>query len=159
MATSGDPQRFDLPRPLLGRPGADFSFSGLKTALRLAAEKIAPLAETDVADFAASFQAAVGEVVADRTRNAIAIFRASHAGLGKPALVIAGGVAANQALRTTLSAVAGEAGLRLVTPPARLCSDNGVMIAWAGAERLALGLTDRLDAPARPRWPLEELKA
>jgi len=154
-AAKGDGTRFALPRPLLGRPGADFSLSGLKTALRLAAEAVAPLSDTDVADLAASFQAAVVEVVADRAAHAMAMFTEMHLGLAERSLVVAGGVAANQALRAALAHAAITHGFRLIAPPLRLCGDNGVMIAWAGAERLALGLTDPLDAPARPRWPLD----
>jgi N6-L-threonylcarbamoyladenine synthase len=168
LAKSGDAARFDLPRPLAGRPGADFSFSGLKTALRLAAEEIAPLSDKDVADLAASFQAAVTDVVRDRAAHAMrAFFSPVYGGGGPPkavegagatsALVVAGGVAANQALRAALAEVASANGFRLVAPPLRLCSDNAVMIAWAGAERLALGLHDNLAAPALPRWPLEAL--
>jgi N6-L-threonylcarbamoyladenine synthase len=181
LAKSGDPKRFDLPRPLIGRPGADFSFSGLKTALRLAAEAVAPLGDSDIADLAASFQAAIVDVIVDRTRNAMETFRRQGNRLDLPlegrsasfgeadfgrgerkspdapsTLVIAGGVAANRAIRAALQNLARERGFRLVAPPIRLCSDNAVMIAWAGAERLALGLTDPLDAPARPRWPLDE---
>ena len=155
-ATQGHSGRFSLPRPLFGRPGADFSFSGLKTALRLAAEAVAPLSETDIVDLAAAFQTAVTEVVADRAKNAIAIFAESHPGLADPVLVAAGGVAANQALRGVLGKTSTENGFRLVVPPPNLCSDNGAMIAWAGAERLALGFTDGFDAPARARWPLDE---
>lgn len=158
-AKSGDGDRFALPRPLRGRPEPNFSLSGLKTALRLAAEKIAPLSDQDVADLAASFQAAVTDTVADRSAKAMALFASQHPGLTDRALVIAGGVAANQAIRDTLTHEAATHGFRLVAPPQRLCADNAVMIAWAGAERLALGLTDPLDAPARPRWPLDELAA
>jgi N6-L-threonylcarbamoyladenine synthase len=158
-AASGNPRRFALPRPLLRRPGADFSFSGLKTALRLAAEEIAPLADQDVADLAASFQAAVTDVVRDRAANALSIFTALHPDLAAPTLVVAGGVAANQAIRAALGEQARDHGFRLVAPPIRLCGDNGVMIAWAGAEHLALGLADRLDFAARPRWPLDETAA
>ncbi len=154
VALTGDPTRVTLPRPLIGRPGADFSFSGLKTALRLAAEAAAPLSDQDVADFCASFQAAVVDVVADRAAHAMVAFAAEH--MAPPVLVVSGGVAANQALRAVLRDVAGAHNFRVVAPPTRLCSDNGVMIAWAGAERLALGLTDGFDAPARPRWPLDE---
>jgi N6-L-threonylcarbamoyladenine synthase len=154
-AKSGDPNRFALPRPLAGRPGADFSFSGLKTALRLAAEDAAPLSDRDVADLAASFQAAVTDVVADRAKHALARFRERHPGLHDQVLVVAGGVAANRAIRERLDLVTRERGFRLVAPPIRLCGDNGVMIAWAGAERLALGLADHLDFAARPRWPLD----
>jgi N6-L-threonylcarbamoyladenine synthase len=155
-ALSGNPVRFDLPRPLIGRPGADFSFSGLKTALRLAAEAIAPLSDLDVADLAAAFQAAVVDIVVARTKNALAMFAETRHGLAAPTLVVAGGVAANQALRHALSATAEAAGFRLIAPPPQLCADNGAMIAWAGAERLVLGLTDDFDAPARARWPLDD---
>src|ERR1700722_13169549 len=154
-ATRGDPQRFALPRPMKGRRDADFSFSGLKTALRLEAEKIAPLSDDDVADLCASFQQAVGEVVMDRLRNGLRIFREQ---IGAPtALVCAGGVAANQAIRKVLHRVAFEIGVSLVAPPPALCTDNGAMIAWAGAERLAPGLPDTLDGAPRARWPLSEV--
>ena len=151
-AARGDPERFSLPRPMAGRHDANFSLSGLKTALRLEAEKIAPLSDDDVADLCASFQQAVGEVVMDRLRNGLRIFREQ---VGTPtALVCAGGVAANQAIRKVLHRVAFEIGISLVAPPPALCTDNGAMIAWAGAERLALGLTDTLDVAPRARWPL-----
>jgi N6-L-threonylcarbamoyladenine synthase len=151
MAESGNPERFALPRPMLGRREADFSLSGLKTALRIEAEKIAPLARTDVADLCAGFQAAVVDVVADRVRVAL---RAFEAVAGRPtALVAAGGVAANGAMRRALAAQAGQMGLRFVAPPVALCGDNGAMIAWAGLERLRAGLVDDLTAPARARWP------
>ncbi len=156
-AKTGNPKRFALPRPLIDRPGADFSFSGLKTAVRLAAEAAAPLSDQDVADLCASFQAAVSDIVANRADHAMRTFRDSHD--GPPVFVAAGGVAANEALRTALRKVAARHGFRLVVPPARLCSDNAVMIAWAGAEHLARGLTDTLDVAARPRWPLDELSA
>jgi N6-L-threonylcarbamoyladenine synthase len=152
VAEAGDPERFALPRPMLGRREADFSLSGLKTALRIEAERIAPLAERDVADLCAGFQAAVVDVVVDRARVAL---RAFSGVAGRPtALVAAGGVAANGAVRRALAALAGEAGLSFVAPPLPLCGDNGAMIAWAGLERLRLGLVDDLTAPARPRWPL-----
>jgi len=154
-ARRGDGARFALPRPLAGKPGADFSLSGLKTALRLAAEAIAPLSEEDVDDLAASFQAAVVDIVRDRAAHAMLMFEASSP-LSAGVLVIAGGVAANQAIRAALAEATAQHGFRLVAPPARLCADNGVMIAWAGAERLALGLTDSLEAPARARWPLAD---
>jgi N6-L-threonylcarbamoyladenine synthase len=156
-ALKGNPERFDLPRPMIGRPTPDFSLSGLKTALRLEAERIAPLTEADVADLCASFQAAVVDTVVDRVRVGL---RAFHALAGHPtALVAAGGVAANQTLRRALERYARESGLRLVAPPLRLCGDNGAMIAWAGIERLRLGLVDDLSAPARARWPLDETGA
>jgi N6-L-threonylcarbamoyladenine synthase len=154
-ARDGDPTRFDLPRPLRGRPGADFSFSGLKTAVRLAAESLPPgaFAPRDLADLAASFQAAVGDVLADRTAHAIARFRTLHP--AARSLVVAGGVAANAMLRARLSELAAVHDMRLIAPPPRLCTDNAAMIAWAGIERLRLGLTDRLDFAPRPRWPLD----
>jgi N6-L-threonylcarbamoyladenine synthase len=155
-AVGGNPKRFALPRPMLGKLNADFSLSGLKTALRLEAEKIAPVSEQDIRDLCASFQQAVVDVVADRLRCGLKMFRARF---GVPtALVAAGGVAANEAIRAELQRVAFEVGSTLVVPPADLCTDNGAMIAWAGAERLAHGLTDMLDAPPRPRWPLAEVR-
>jgi N6-L-threonylcarbamoyladenine synthase len=154
-AANGDPARFALPRPMQGRRDADFSLSGLKTALRLEAEKIAPLSDDDVADLCASFQQAVLDVISDRLRVGLRLFTERH---GSPnALVAAGGVVANQAIRDALKRAAAEAGTVLVAPPAKLCTDNGAMIAWAGAERLVLGLTDALDAAPRARWPLESV--
>jgi len=157
QALHGDVRRFPLPRPMHGRKEADFSLSGLKTALRLEAEAIAPLSDQDVADLCASFQQAVVDVVLDRLRAGLKIFRIRF---GAPnALVAAGGVAANQAIRNVLQRLAAEAGTTLVAPPMELCTDNGAMIAWAGAERLALGLTDTLDVAPRARWPLDEIAA
>lgn len=153
-ALDGDPQRFDLPRPMIGRPGSDFSFSGLKTAIRIEAERIAPLSESDVNDLAAGFQAAVTESVADRVAAAMARFRKEGAP-ERPALVIAGGVAANQAIRAVLAAAADSAGFRLIAPPLHLCTDNAAMVAWAGIERLGAGKSDPLDVAARTRWPLD----
>jgi N6-L-threonylcarbamoyladenine synthase len=156
QAARGEASRFALPRPMLGRPDPDFSLSGLKTALRLEAEKIAPLSEVDVADLCAGFQAAVVDVVADRVGTGLRLFRQRF---GPPsALVAAGGVAANQAIRTALEGLAADAETRLVAPAPELCTDNGAIIAWAGAERLALGMIDDLTASPRARWPLEELK-
>ena len=155
-ARAGDPARFALPRPMAGKPNADFSLSGLKTALRLEAEKIAPISSQDVRDLCASFQQAVMDVVADRLRSGLKLFRAQF---GFPtALVAAGGVAANDAIRSALQRVAFEAGTTLVVPPAELCTDNGAMIAWAGAERLTLGLRDTLDTAPLPRWPLADVR-
>jgi N6-L-threonylcarbamoyladenine synthase len=140
---------------MAGRVDCDFSLSGLKTALRLEAERIAPLSDQDVADLCASFQQAVVDVVADRLRHGLRMFRDTF---GTPSsLVAAGGVAANEALRKVLHRLAFEAGTVLVVPPPELCTDNGAMIAWAGAERLALGLTDTLDVSPRARWPLAEV--
>lgn len=154
-AVKGNPTRFNLPRPMQGRAEPDFSLSGLKTALRLEAEAITPLADQDVADLCASFQQAVVEVIHDRLRAGLKLFRTQH---GTPtALVAAGGVAANETIRKVLQRAAFEHGIKLVVPPAALCTDNGAMIAWAGAERLALGLTDPLEIAPRARWPLQEI--
>jgi len=155
-ALSGDARRFALPRPMKGKPGCDFSFSGLKTAVRQAAENLpsGPFAPQDLADLAASFQQAVVESIASRVNNALKAFSASHP-QGKT-LVVAGGVAANRALRGALQELAEQAGLSFVAPPHALCTDNAAMVAWAGIERLRLGLIDPLDFKPRPRWPLEE---
>ncbi len=154
-AATGDPDRFALPRPLAGRPGCDFSFSGLKTALRRHVDGLpaGPLRRRDVDDLAAAFQAAVGDCLVDRTGNAIAQFLAD--GGSGHALVVAGGVAANQALRGRLADLAADSGLSFVAPPAPLCTDNAAMIAWAGLERLRLGQSDGLEFAPRPRWPLD----
>jgi N6-L-threonylcarbamoyladenine synthase len=155
-ALGGNPARFALPRPMLGKLNADFSLSGLKTALRLEAEKIAPISAQDVCDLCASFQQAVVDVVADRLREGLKIFRARF---GTPtALVAAGGVAANEAIRAVLQRVAVEVRSTLVVPPAELCTDNAAMIAWAGAERLGHGLCDTLDTAPQPRWPLADVR-
>ncbi|MCR4267226.1 tRNA (adenosine(37)-N6)-threonylcarbamoyltransferase complex transferase subunit TsaD [Nitratireductor sp. ZSWI3] len=160
-AASGNARRFAFPRPLKGEARPDFSFSGLKTAVRRAATELAPLSEADIADICASFQAAVTETLADRVRKSLERFRKEHAALDEPALVVAGGVAANQAIRTALEALCGEEGFRLVAPPLKLCGDNAAMIAWAGMERLAAGLAgdDALSFAPRPRWPLDEASA
>ena len=155
-ARGGDATRFDLPRPMVGRPELDFSFSGLKTAVR---HQVASLPsepeEQAVKDLAAGFQTAVADVLADRAERALRRFR-EETGRHGP-LVVAGGVAANAALRARLDQVAAAAGTILVAPPPWLCTDNGAMIAWAGLERLRLGWRDPLDFAPRPRWPLEEL--
>jgi N6-L-threonylcarbamoyladenine synthase len=152
-AKDGDPTRFALPRPMLGRPSADFSLSGLKTATRLAAQAAAALKSRDVADLCASFQAAVVDVIEDRMRVGLRLFR-QRVGAAN-GVVVAGGVAANSAIRDALGRFCAQAGLPLVAPPVRLCTDNGAMIAWAGIERLRRGLVDDLSVPARPRWPLD----
>ena len=156
-ARDGDPRRFALPRPLKGREGCEFSFSGLKTAVRhIVADmdaRAGPIGPQDVCDLAASVEAAICDTLADRTANAIAWFRREYP-QGK-ALVAAGGVAANAMLRRRLAELAAAAGLDFVAPPPALCTDNGAMVAWAGLERLRLGLDDGLDAPVRPRWPLD----
>lgn len=156
-AASGDPARFILPRPMLGRAEPNFSLSGLKTALRIEAERVAPLSDQDVADLCASFQAAVVDMIVDRTRAGLRLFRDVA---GQPScLVIAGGVAANQSIRRALTRLGFEAGMNVVTPAPILCTDNGAMIAWAGAERLAAGLVDGLDASPRARWALDPVSA
>ena len=154
LARNGDPKRFAFPRPLLREARLDFSFSGLKTAVRLAAEEIAPLTDQDVADICASFQRAVTEIVTSRARDALHRFRAELPGIDA-VLVVAGGVAANQEIGAGLRRAAADTGARLVVPPIPLCTDNGVMIAWAGAERLALGVSDGVDFAARARWPID----
>lgn len=142
-AKRGDVKAVPLPRPLLGSPEPHFSFAGLKSAVARAA------GDHSAEDIAASFQQAVVDCLVDRTHKAI------HAVEGATALVVAGGVAANGSVRSALRSLADEHDLRFVAPPLWLCTDNAAMIAWAGAERFAAGLTDPLDFPARPRWPLD----
>jgi N6-L-threonylcarbamoyladenine synthase len=154
-AQAGDPARFRLPRPMLGRPGSDFSFSGLKTAVRRALETVGTPSGQDIADLCASFQQAVGAVVVDRLANAVAAYRAL--GPAAPTLVVAGGVAANQVLRGRLQELAAANGLAFVAPPLALCTDNAAMIAWAGLERLRAGQSDPLAFKPLPRWPLDAL--
>jgi len=153
VAENGDSKRFALPRPLLGREGCDFSFAGLKTACVREAERLGGLTAVDKADLCASFQAAVLDILEDRTRNAIAMFDGVWGAKGR--LVAAGGVAANQAIRSRLQALGEERGYDFIAPPLRWCTDNAAMIALAGAERLRLGFSDDLSFPARPRWPLD----
>lgn len=152
MAIQGQADRFDLPTPLKGKPGCDFSFAGLKTALRLAAENAAPLDDQATADLCASFQQAVGATVKTRLSNALYSFTAKYS--APPTLVAAGGVAANKHLRAVLDGLVQERGGRLVIPPAHHCTDNAAMIAWAALEREAAGLP-RFEPVARPRWPLD----
>ncbi len=153
-AEAGDPERFAFPRPLLDREDCDLSFSGLKTAVRRARDRLVAaqggLRRSDVADIAAGFQAAVAEVLAEKTRRALVAS-------GYPALAVAGGVAANRAVRGSLEKVAAEAGVRFVAPPLRFCTDNGAIIAWAAAERMGIpgAVPDPLDLMPRPRWPLD----
>lgn len=149
LAAEGDAVAVPLPRPLAGSPEPHFSFAGLKSAVLRAHESGA----YRTADIAASFQQAALDCVLDRTRRSIGQVEGAHA------LVVAGGVAANRALRTALESLAAEQGLRFAAPPMKLCTDNAAMIAWAGQERLAAGLVDEggdpLDFAARPRWPLD----
>lgn len=159
-ARRGNAQAFDLPHPLRGRAGCDFSFSGLKTAVRLAVEKekaAAAPSPSFVPDMAASLQTAIADILADRTAHAFRMLE--EEGLVPSALVVGGGVAANGAIREKLTHLTHKKGIAFVAPPVALCTDNGVMIAWAGLERLRLGLSDGLDVRSRPRWPLDELKA
>jgi N6-L-threonylcarbamoyladenine synthase len=153
-AGGGDPRRYALPRPLKGRPGCDFSFSGLKTAVRQIVAEGPPQSPDDIADLAAAIELAICDTLTDRTANALAWFRRHYP--DGTSLVAAGGVAANAKLRARLQALAATARLAFVAPPPDLCTDNGAMIAWAGIERLRLGLCDGLDAAVRPRWPLDE---
>jgi N6-L-threonylcarbamoyladenine synthase len=155
-AKNGNPRAYDLPRPMKGRAGADFSFSGLKTALR-------QLAETNISveDASASFQAAVIDILRDRTRIALQMFRRDFSEVSGPGgnkLVVAGGVAANQAIGAGLNKLCAEEDFTALIPPPRLCTDNAAMIAWAGVERLSAGTKgDALSTSPRARWPLAGL--
>ncbi|MDO5632459.1 MAG: tRNA (adenosine(37)-N6)-threonylcarbamoyltransferase complex transferase subunit TsaD [Paracoccus sp. (in: a-proteobacteria)] len=155
-AAQGDPARFALPRPLLDRPGCDLSFSGLKTAaLRLRDDLAATqggLYEQDRRDLCVAFQAAVADVLAEKSRRALAANPV-------PVLAVAGGVAANRTIRAALEQVAAEAGARFVAPPLPLCTDNAAMIAWAGIEAFRNGRRDDMTLAARPRWPLDQTAA
>ena len=154
MARIGKIGVFSLPRPLKGRIGCDFSFSGLKTAVRHAIQALpsGQIKSVDTSNLCAEFQLAVSDVVADRTQNAIDIFGKAFPS-GKT-LVAAGGVAANLELRKRLSILAEQNEMKFIAPPTHLCTDNGAMIAWAGIERFRLGLVDNLDFSPRPRWSL-----
>ncbi len=154
-AKSGDPARFTLPRPMKGRPGCDFSFSGLKTSIRQTVATLPPgkLETRDVNDLCASFQAAAGDVLVERCENAIKTFQ-SRFPIGDT-LVVAGGVAANLYLRGRLEALSSQTGLNFVSPPIQLCTDNAAMVAWTGVEYFKQGRFDTLDFKPRPRWPLD----
>lgn len=157
-AAGGDAERFSLPTPLRGDKRLDFSFSGLKTAVRQAAQAAAPLGERDIADICASFQKAITQTLQERVARSLDRFAATCGEAhDRPALVVAGGVAANRMIRESLANLCGERGFRFVAPPLRLCTDNAVMIAWAAAERMATGFAaDGLDVAPRARWPLDE---
>ena len=154
-AAKGRSDRFTFPRPLVKRPGCDFSFSGLKTAVREAAENLAGHTDQDIADLAASFQFAAARHLVQRTENAMNMAETTEQ---TPRLVVAGGVAANIAIKQMLQDLCAEKSWRLIVPPPKYCTDNGAMIAWAGAERLAAGLVPEADEAlamaARARWPL-----
>jgi N6-L-threonylcarbamoyladenine synthase len=158
-AKRGDSKRFNFPRPLKGRNDCNFSFSGLKTAVRETVNALGTLTDKDVADVCASFELAVAETLADRLARAFAAFRESYPDADTATLVVAGGVAANAKLRAVFESTCAKNNFKLSVPPFHLCTDNAAMIAWAGAERLALGLTDDIDFKARPRWPLDTVSA
>jgi N6-L-threonylcarbamoyladenine synthase len=158
-AAKGNAQRFAFPRPLKGRDDCNFSFSGLKTAVRETVQSLGEVTEQDVADVCACFELAVAETLADRLARAFTIFRTAHPSVQNPVLVVAGGVAANKKLRSVFEAQCQKDGFTLQIPPFHLCTDNAAMIAWAGAERLAAGLTDDMAFAARPRWPLDQISA
>ncbi|PCD76636.1 tRNA (adenosine(37)-N6)-threonylcarbamoyltransferase complex transferase subunit TsaD [Pseudothioclava arenosa] len=157
-AKKGDPKAFRFPRPLLDRPGCDFSFSGLKTAILRARDEVVAehggLPRQIRSDLCAGFQAAVSDVLAEKSRRALAIYLAEEP--ATPAFAVAGGVAANSAIRAALETVSAEVGARFLAPPLRLCTDNAAMIAFAGIERYRLGARDDLALSARPRWPLDQ---
>ncbi len=153
-AKTGDATKYELPCPMLGKPNCDFSFSGLKTAVRSLSERIGVLDDQKRSDIAACFQRVVAQCLADRVKHAIEKISIDYP--DAKTLVAAGGVAANQALRAGLQNVTAKYGFTLVTPPPALCTDNGVMVAWAGLEKLRLGMIDGLDFKPRPRWPLYE---
>jgi len=156
-AATGDPARVRFPRPLLDRAGCDLSFSGLKTAVLRARDAIVAeksgLTRQDRADLCAGFQAAVCDVLAEKTRRALAVYRSAHP--AQPLIAVAGGVAANGTIRAALRTVAEEAGARFLAPPLALCTDNAAMIAYAGGELFRLGHRDDMTLAARPRWPLD----
>lgn len=156
-AASGDGGRFVFPRPLLGRPGCDMSFSGLKTALLRTRDRLVKerggITQSDRADLCAGFQAAVTDVLEEKSRRAVAVYSECHP--SAPAFAVAGGVAANRTIRIALEKVAVDTGVRFIAPPVHLCTDNAAMIAWAGLERFRLGLVDDMTLAARPRWPLD----
>lgn len=157
-AMNGDPKRFRFPRPLIDRDDCNLSFSGLKTALmrmrdQIVAEKDG-LTRHDRADLCAGFQQAVADVLASKTRRAIRLYQGENP--AQPVLAVAGGVAANQAIRAALQAVCDDEGVAFTAPPLALCTDNAAMIAYAGLERFRTGARDGLDMTARPRWPLDK---
>ncbi|MCF8880400.1 tRNA (adenosine(37)-N6)-threonylcarbamoyltransferase complex transferase subunit TsaD [Hyphobacterium sp. SN044] len=155
-AQTGNASRFDLPEPLQRRAGCDFSFAGLKTAVRETWDSIPEPDDQDKADLAAAAQSAIAAHLARRTERAMESFAEAFPHLARPMpLVVAGGVAANSEVRAALKSAAERQGFRLIHPPSKWCTDNAAMIALAGAEHLARGETDALDAPARARWPLD----
>ena len=149
--------RFPFPTPLVGKDNCNFSFSGMKTAVKRAIDKLPNNIERqDAADICNSFQQSVSKVISDRLNRAIKKYLELYPEQKTPSIVIAGGVASNKVLRNTLENIAEEHNLNFAAPPLKLCTDNGVMIAWAGMEKFLLGKTDSLDFPVFPRWPLDE---
>jgi len=156
LAKGSNGKRYALPRPLSGRESADFSFSGLKTAVRQIV-KAPTFKDSDRADLAASFQQAVLDILVERSRIAMERFRAEFADCASPAFAVAGGVAANRAIGEAIARLCEEQGFAKKIPPPRLCTDNAAMVAWAGVERGQLGWFDGLGFAPRARWPLREL--
>ncbi len=155
MALKGNPEKYRLPRPLVGRDNIDLSLAGLKTAVWKLAENESPLNELIIADIAASFQQAIADILTNRTINALKMFHYKYPGRSK--LVVAGGVASNKKIRNDLNVLCKKMNSSLFAPPIELCTDNAVMVAWTGYERLKRGKEDLLTVGARPRWPLEEI--
>lgn len=155
-ALSGNPRAFAFPVPMKGREGCDFSFSGLKTAVRVCIDKQETLTDEMKNDICASFQRAVISQMKDRLIHGIETFKSLYPDAKD--IVVAGGVAANKSVRAMIEDLAQKNNLIFSAPPIGLCTDNGVMIAWAGMERLLIGKTSPFDFKARPRWPLESLK-
>lgn len=157
-AEAGDPKHFQFPRPMLNRPDCNLSFSGLKTALLRMRDKISAekggLTRQDRADLCAGFQAAVVDVLSEKTRRAIRLYLQENP--ATPTVAVAGGVAANTAIRVGLETVCAEMGAAFTAPPLHLCTDNAAMIAYAGMERFKAGARDGMDLSARPRWPLDQ---
>jgi N6-L-threonylcarbamoyladenine synthase len=156
MAETGDQTRFKFPRPLSGRNDLNFSFSGLKTAVRQLANEMSPLTYRDVSDICASFQAAVTDVLIDRAGKMFRLFEEHHP-TASSHLVIAGGVAANKVIRSALEGICASHNWKLIAPPLELCTDNAAMIAWAGIERMTVDTPSSLDLAPRSRWPLDEI--
>jgi N6-L-threonylcarbamoyladenine synthase len=160
-AKSGDPRRFQFPRPLLNQDGCDMSFSGLKTAILRARDGVVAdhggLTRADQSDLAAGFQAAVADVLVEKTRRALEAYLALDP--AKPGFAIAGGVAANATIRAGLTDLCQQKGVAFVAPPLKLCTDNAAMIAYAGQVRMQAGEVDDMNLSARPRWPLDDRAA
>ncbi len=158
LSLGGNSDRFPFPRPLAGRSGCDLSFSGLKSAVRRTADRVSArtsvLNDTERADLAASFEAALRESIVDRTHSAMREFRRTHSGIEMPVLAACGGVLANQGLRSAIECACREQNFSWSFPDPELCTDNGAMIAWVGIEHMRLGIPARLGFPIHARWPL-----